>query len=71
MNMVESPVISWAACIGEKAVYIWVRLAKHHGLNSGPKHVWSAYEPWKEPGFAFTQILVIAGWIFLGWFLKR
>lgn len=64
--MVERTVISLSACKGGKAVYIWVRLAKCDGPNSGPKYVWSTPEPWKESGFAFIQILVIAGWIFLG-----
>lgn len=66
MKLVERAAISEAAYIGERAVYTWVRLTTHHGPNSGPKYMWSAHEPWKESDFAFIQILVIAGWIFLG-----
>lgn len=66
-KLVERAVISEVAYIGEKAVCIWVRLATHHG----PKYVWSAHEPWKESDFAFIQILVIAGWIFVGWFFEK
>lgn len=65
-TLVERAVISEAAHIGENAVCIWVRLATHHGPNSGPKYMWSAYELWKESDFAVIQILVIVGWIFVG-----